>query len=401
MNEFFVVPEDTLWLRTGSPFLAGEDSFDPGVFPPTPWTFQGMIRTRILLDRFEAPLDQVDGARIARLVGTSDALPRGWWFEGPFPARTEGGTVEPWFPWPAFLWASPPGEIGEPVVRTREIPWAAREDLIGDRANDSLEGVPGSLAQPARGWVSAGNLLWSLTGWGLWDPGGAVMVGKTHGSGDPLPPFVKLEGHPGLRVDPKIGAAQDHMFYVAIHHRFQPGSGLYGALYGAGDIAALDGGGFLGRRGRTVRIEPGTACRAWRYLRDSRHLAVSPEEGEEPVHLRLVLLSPAFVDGPYPFQLPPGATVRSVQAVPGPVVGGFDLRGGGSRDARATWGAGSTWWIELDGDEETREAALQQLAAWPPPGASPEQQFGFGQYLVALFNPETGEPIAPEEPDDV
>ncbi|MDN5862973.1 MAG: type III-B CRISPR module-associated protein Cmr3, partial [Salinisphaera sp.] len=103
-GDFLVRPLDTVWYRGPGPFSAGEDSFDPGLFPPTPYTFQGLIRTRLLLASLPGDLGHANLAEIEKRVGPPDQLPDGWRVEGPFPAcERADGYVEPWFPAPRFL----------------------------------------------------------------------------------------------------------------------------------------------------------------------------------------------------------------------------------------------------------------------------------------------------------
>ena len=94
-EDFLVRPLDTVWFRGPRPFVAGEDSSDPGLFPPTPWTFQGLVRTHLLLAALPGDLDLADRRTIIELVGPPDRLPEGWRLEGPFPAKAgEGVSAE-------------------------------------------------------------------------------------------------------------------------------------------------------------------------------------------------------------------------------------------------------------------------------------------------------------------
>ena len=49
MNPGFLLwPHHTLILRSGHPVVGGEPSVTASLFPPSPWTFQGLVRTRLL-----------------------------------------------------------------------------------------------------------------------------------------------------------------------------------------------------------------------------------------------------------------------------------------------------------------------------------------------------------------
>ena len=393
---FLVIPTDTLWLRGGRPFRGGEESYDPGLFPPTPWTFQGLIRTHVLHERLGEGLARASRTEIEGIVGPPDRLPPGWQIEGPFPARIlADGKVEPWVPCPRFLrpgrsWRAPP-------ERSRRMPGAATEGILAREDGEWL-GAPGHPSGPLEGWISARNLAWALAGWGAWRPVEAAF-GSKH-AGGALPPFVAPETRPGVVLRRSDGSAEDHMLYAGVHHRFAPRSGIYGALRGADLDVDFRGGAFMGRRNRTVSLQRARTVREWDSLRLGDQLRLS--EVPDPLHLRLVLLSPALVRRKgevAPLELPRGARIMAVEADAGPDIGGFDRIGHGSRAARSTWAAGSTWWIRIEGGSpEDRLEAARSLQGLGPHRPDDFERFGFGQRLVAAFDPETGSPLSPEEP---
>ncbi|MFN4181002.1 MAG: type III-B CRISPR module-associated Cmr3 family protein, partial [Armatimonadota bacterium] len=49
--ELLIKPIDVWLFRDGRPFAAGEDHEATTIFPPTPFTLQGAIRTKVLTDR--------------------------------------------------------------------------------------------------------------------------------------------------------------------------------------------------------------------------------------------------------------------------------------------------------------------------------------------------------------
>lgn len=49
--ELIIKPVDIWLFRDGRPFLAGEDHDAISIFPPTPFTLQGAIRTKVLVDK--------------------------------------------------------------------------------------------------------------------------------------------------------------------------------------------------------------------------------------------------------------------------------------------------------------------------------------------------------------
>jgi CRISPR-associated protein Cmr3 len=50
--KIFIEPNDVLMFRDGKPFSGGDDHYARGSFPPSPATFYGAIRSKILSDKF-------------------------------------------------------------------------------------------------------------------------------------------------------------------------------------------------------------------------------------------------------------------------------------------------------------------------------------------------------------
>lgn len=392
---FLADPLDTLWFRSGRPFVGGEASADGGLFPPTQWTFQGMLRTRILMGHITGSLDQADKEEIADLVGQPDTLPRGWRFTGPFPARPLGPVVEPWLPAPSFLHL----DKTSGAYRAGPFSVAQREAPISD-SNLAWVGVPRSDTEPASGWISASNMEWLLTDRGQWEPSGH----REHS-----PPFLREEERFGVAVED--GVAKDHMLYLATHHRFDEGCGLLGGVEGEGTAALVDGVGPAGegsrpaacvgpagKRGRPVayrRVH--RVCDPWHRLCTGRHLEVSTPD---TVALWVTLLTPALAED----EAPPFSTtgsggvqvqVLAALAEGGEPVGGFRSTDGVGRRARSTWAAGGSWLLQLHGGtpEDRVDTALRIQGRDQP--SDEFERFGFGQRLAALFDPETWRPLAP------
>jgi len=71
--KIFIEPSDVLMFRDGKPFSGGDDHYARGIFPPSPSTFYGSIRSRILSETFPQ-YESVKEGRIpdpvAREIGT-------------------------------------------------------------------------------------------------------------------------------------------------------------------------------------------------------------------------------------------------------------------------------------------------------------------------------------------
>lgn len=390
-GHFLVDPLDTVWLRGGKPFLAGEDSADFMQFPPSPWTWQGLVRTRLLRAALSGDLDAADPRQVRLLIGEPDALPSGWQLRGPFPARPGAQGLEPWVPRPALL-----VESSEGPVALGPMPEAATVGLLTSdwpgsgrwpRVRNILD------KQPKTGWISASNLAWALTGRGTWDKSGSTS--------EELPPFVSREPRPGVQIDDNTATASDHMLYVAEHLRFAPGCGLLGGFSGTVDAPAdalRTGAGFIGRKSRLVSFQdPGSVSPVWEALLRGDHTRPSTPV-PDPLGVWVVLLTPAEVgEAPIPFALPTSVNISLELSLAraGQPVGGFDRVGGGGRPVRGTIAAGSAWLFRVHGgSSEDRLLAARALQGLHPHTPTDLERLGFGQRLAALCDLDTWRPLA-------
>ena len=419
-TDFWLRPLDPLFFGPPRSFRAGEAHHASSAFPPSPWTMQGIVRTRLLesADRIYSLGDRSEAARREReaLVGSPDALPHSWRLAPPVPvAATEDDRLEAWFPAPGFLFRrrySPheaPARARVLVDGTGRTPWR----LVGDgadRGDTVVVGPPpdADSPKPLRGWVSAGNLHWALTGQGGWSP---------EGHRDDLPPFVRRERQAGVAIDDREGTAQDQMLYTIERLRFREGSGLWSSLHiertgsRVDPAALLSGVAHAGSRARPVELGPAPAMsRNWQAV--ERGEGLLPElaggaSGERPasaigvdgnVRVWLYLASPVHIDKDQDRPrvhtgAVPGVEVRVRAAFVGPpeVHGGFSMASGASRGNRMLVPAGSVWLIDLAGSRPDERAAIlgglhggYPLADPSDENATAHAAFGFGRILVGI-----------------
>ncbi|MBL8616783.1 MAG: hypothetical protein JNM72_14315 [Deltaproteobacteria bacterium] len=404
---FLVRPLDTAWLRDGKPFTAGEASDDPGLFPPTPWTWQGMIRTRMLIGKYGKGLAARSQAQIAAEIGSPGRLPSGWRFWGPFPAQRgggladEGGIAQPWVPVPSFVALQPQAETsgGGWQIAGRSFSF---EGLQGGALSSStpklcrhLMGQRHGYKGSDKGWMRVDNLVFALLGRGRWDPQGVSAGEKRAQGGADLPPFVYEERRPGVAIG-ENGRAADSMLYFATHHRFVDGSGLWGAVEGApaelgGQLCK--GSAALGRKERLIGLEAAEPSAEFSALLAGSAALAAPWDAD--LHVRVVLLSPSPQLTSMPFALPEGATLMGAERRAGPDLGGFDRYGAAAgRPSRAMFGAGSSFWVHLPAanNEVDRAKAVRHLLGLEPDLRTDDESLGFGQRVGAPFDPCTGEP---------
>ena len=405
-RSFLAAPLDTLWFRSSSPMDAGGTTGAVAadtLFPPTPYTWQGMIRTHLLEAALGERLSRASSNDIARIVGPPNHLPAGWRIRGPFPAepcKDSADHLMPWLPWPRCVGVSTDDETSRPVSSR----YAPKSNSVQDgfvtssATSDSGELellIPfdrPSFPIPASGWLSLACLRAALVEtkgeaagdrW-RWDE---ARLG-TKRSGAVLPRFVAKETRTGLELDDSR-TARDEMLYTAHHVRFRDGSGLWGALEGAGaeEHAALTSGvAFAGRKTRAVSLHPASIPEAELSFLSGAYLAnLAPEQLE---YVRVVLLTPALGPTAYeareqiPFKVPEGARLVARQSAAGPFIGGTNWVDQASRPLASTWAPGSIWVFHL-ADPATRVLAAQTLAGVGTNGLTDAERFGFGQRVVA------------------
>lgn len=392
MRYFFVEPVESLMFGHPRSFAAGEAHRSTSLFPPSPYAFQGLLRSRLLhaarppLD-FEAPDAR---NRIEALVGTPDALKASWQITGPYPARRirldDGAMMlDPWFPAPRFLLRGEKEEIlmARPTSKTHE----AQSDLEGAL----LFGRPeAGSCEPLTGWLSSAGLEAALAS-GFSNMCGAEVSQNWSPS---LPPFVQHDLRPGLALKPGASTAQHGLLYFLEAVRFAPDSGFWGRFSPElpEDFAAdaLEAGlASFGRKGRLVRFDGVEKISpAWEALLAKRHL---PKESDEDDLHWLVTLSPLRLEAPHTLTprtpLPGGVRLEVRAALTGAplTLGGFSLARGTARPNRLYVPAGSAWAVQLKGGTpQSRAEALRILHDSHPFGPPEEAAMGFGHILVGL-----------------
>lgn len=423
-THFLLRPMEPLFFGRPAPFNAGESHYARSMFPPSPMTFQGVIRSH-LLRSVTPPLDLDDWSDAAKqerknLVGPSGSLPSGWQLKGPLPAvireKESNVELEPWAPVPRFLFQNQQRSSvhkGELCFSTQPF----LDDTGLQDLNTPSEYLRYGITRadgysPARGWVDP-DILW----WALSQNDNVRLPQKGI---DPVPPFLMTtQPQPGIALTRDTSTAKDGMLYLLEHLRFSAKSGFWGHFSGALDKRIPDnvltqGVGGAGRKARLVAFEESPRiCRAWRDLLSGQHLqAYSSNEGlfwlyllsaakmENPDSIRTDL---HYLPGNVRFQtdkltdgklyvdrkdpLPSGACIRCVLAMTAPpvIVGGIDTAKGTTRPNSAYIPAGSAWLLQIKGEnKEHLKAILQALNNTHMVGDPEESCFGFGHTLVGI-----------------
>ncbi len=422
-TDIFIRPLEPLFFGAPSPFNAGETRFSRSMFPPSPMTFQGMIRSHLLrgatlkhsLDDWSAPARQ----ERAELVGTSHSLPDGWQIKGPFPALLENGTTVPWLPAPRFLFRK--GEEGSCPVSGKMYPDGLPH--MDDLNNMNSDGFPVQTVQygmpetfghkPMTGWMDATAIFYALTG-----QHENITPNQIHES---HPPFLKInQVQPGIALKRDGNIAEDGMLYRLEHLRFDGRSGFWGRFSGTldhrlGKDSFSKGLGGAGRKGRLVAFEEASSpVSQWTKLLNGQHLPtgngdsgwfwlylltpaamVPPEQRSQgsllPGHVRLAIEGlpgrvPLVFSGKDP-AVQKSAYIRCISAITGhPVtLGGMDMAKGTTRGNQSYIPAGSAWLLEIKGENSGHlKEICNQLNNTHLLGDPDQACFGFGHTLVGI-----------------
>lgn len=376
-----LAPMTPVYFGDGRPNQAGEVDYGRGRFPPSPRTFQGLVRSTLLSSVKDLRLGPGgDRARIQALVGPPDRLLPDWQLRGPWLARWSedaGGAVavQPWMPAPGSLARA--RHPTEPLALVRAM---SADGLRGDHDGSIWPVARGSFP---RAWLSPADTLRVLGG----RPPSAPVA--------ELPPFAKREPHTGLQLRPGHRVADEGMLYTRDYHRFADGSGLVGildaALSNELDPGALTRGtATIGGNKRVARLLP---ISGWdpdfeRALAGA-HLPQDPKDGARFwVWATTPVLSSRPRDPGLTSHALGGATVEVVMSSVGPVesIGGFSMANQSSGDSRAHLSAGSAWLISVRGGTSAdRGGLVRSLHDRCCLGEEPAARtFGFGHALVAL-----------------
>ncbi|SER20110.1 CRISPR-associated protein Cmr3 [Solimonas aquatica] len=392
---FLVEPCEPVSFGPPKSASAGEAHRIGTQFPPSPQTFQGLVRSR-LLHGAEPALD-FNGPRakseIAQLVGTPQELPRGWQLTGPFPAqRIRPSTndadslpfIRPWLPTPQYILKAAAGALhAREVISTH----AALSDLHSATPGPALGRPEAGAMEPRGGWIGPDNLRFALGGEGKYSWNNGQWRADQ-------PPFVSREHQPGLAIDRDSASAQHGMLYFVEALRFEYDSGLFGQLRASLDDrlqaqALTQGAGQAGRKGRLVAFGPAEHLDpTWHSILRGEHL---PQRVDDGACFWLVAITPALIDNPLQPEhhalLKDGMRLDFLAALTGRsfAVGGFELATGRPRDNRAYLPAGSAWLIRLHGGSaEGRRDALFNLHNRHALGPEREAAMGFGHCLVGI-----------------
>ena len=376
MIRLFLEPLDVWLFRDGRPFTAGTDHHARSLFPPSPRTLYGALRTKLLFDAVERGDGRLDDREfVERTVGPPDDLGR-LTLRGPLLARREpDGRVVRYFSAPLDVARVEEAGRGEGAWQIL----APRADLLGLVTDAGLAlpwAAPMGRPAPAEGrWLAEDDFFATLLG----EPRPAVEAGDLYQT--ELRSGIELDWTDGVRTR---RVAREGRLYTVAFVRPSPGVGLCLDVDGYDGLSATGLLG-LGGEGRASRYDMLSATAPDR--------TAARERVARAGRLKVVLATPAFfARGWLPSWVDPasrvtlGATggLRLLAAALGrPLgVGGFDVRAGRPRPIRPAVPAGSVYWFE----EAERGAAGRAFDALDGRTVSDDAAtIGFGLCCVGVW----------------
>ncbi len=322
--QIVIRPMDVWLFRDGRPFTAGEDHLADSVFPPSPFTLQGAIRTKVLVDAGVDLVEFAQGGSPHAAVGYGDNVGT-FRLRGPLLAYRQEDGWERLIPLPADVVKA--GQDYKLLRPKGDLPFLT--DLPKDV--ELLWVQTGERPGEARGWLPEGQWEGYLRGHA---PDRAQVLTWGH--------LVAFESRFGITMDREKGTAQEAMLYQVRLARLRDQAALWAEV----DGVQMRSEGILrfGGEGRAAEYQalkkPLPPLSQFHALDDARRFKV-------------VLLTPAwFSDGWQPpggdWQQIFGTPVRLVGvALPRPLLlGGFDVARSLPKPMRAFVPPGAVYFFE-------------------------------------------------------
>jgi CRISPR-associated protein Cmr3 len=363
MMRVFIEPSDVWLFRDGRPFSAGEDHWAHSLFPPTPLTMQGIIRSKMLLDsgisvevyRHQAPeaqplIEQIGwgGDDFGQLV-----------LRGPYVARRV--------------------EEDKELKRHYSIP----SDVVRLESGETRILAPlGGRVPFAANWPSNTpplRPLWCVTAGALKEPGGRWLDGESMMEdylADRPPQRITVdealfvhEPRPGIRRNRGTGTTEEGYLYEVGFVRPRSGVGVEVEIAGIPAWTPLKG--VLGVGGE---------ARAGYYELWPERKRLSPMQLEE--RFKVYFATPALFQQGWRTndwnRFFSGGRVRLVAAAVGRLqpIGGWDVVQREQKPIRAAVPAGSVYYFETEGTVTYDGRPISDLYG----------QIGFGQILIGRWN---------------
>ncbi|MEM0303333.1 MAG: type III-B CRISPR module-associated protein Cmr3 [Archaeoglobaceae archaeon] len=386
MMELIIKPVDVWLFRDGRPFSAGEDHDAATIFPPTPFTLQGAIRTKVLVDK------GVDFTQFKSLdldVGYGDKFGK-LRLIGPMLARKRQDKWERLIPVPVdlmevrveddmkrieerFILLKPKTDLSfkTNLPERLQLLWAEVKSELLSKLKDLNWRL-----EEAKGWLPESE-------WARYLQGEAPKQVVNNDS------LFALEPRFGIAIDRSKRITQTQMLYRATFVRLRYGVALWAKVEGV-NLQSKEGFLRFGGEGRSAIYE------AVEPLPSLASYMPKLEKQSGVVRFKVVLISPAWFSGGWQpkdgdWSKIFGAPVRLIAAaIPrAQKFGGFDMARNEPKPIRNFVSAGSVYFFEANElpklDEnfaftETPDEVRQQNN-----GKNAWANIGFGKVLIGRW----------------
>ncbi len=371
MWQVLIEPNDVLLFRDGKPFAAGEDHRARSLFPPMPFTMQGVVRSKVLFDSGVGLRDYAHGAPSAQALIQQIGTPSGNYgqlrLHGPFVAkRNDEGSIIRYFPLPADVVNV--GDHYRLVKPLSEHPF---------RSNH-----PAGLCLL---WASTEGPLKEARGWLAEDAFRKYLAGQTDLHVTPESDLLVREPRFGIALDYTSRRPHEGLLYQMEFLRLKDGVGFLLEVDGIAPFQPQKG-----------FVQIGGEARAAQYEVLPEPLPPLPTVSASTQRVRIILLTPAwFADGCQPaganwatffngggqIRLVTAALARA-QTIGGAFVDDQRRQDNFQKTMRRFAPAGSVFFFESDGPVTVGQHPLTET----PDGEGNFGQIGFGSIAMTSWD---------------
>ncbi|MFA0734397.1 MAG: hypothetical protein OGMRLDGQ_000897 [Candidatus Fervidibacter sp.] len=325
--QIVIRPMDVWLFRDGKPFRAGEDHIAESTFPPSPFTLQGAIRTKVLADKGINLSEFASQGQPDPKVGYGDYFGK-LRLRGPLLMCCKDGKWERLIPMPTDVVKV--GNRYELLRPSHNMPFTTN---LPNNSLRLLWARTGERISEAKGWLPESEWANYLQG----QPPSQVVLTED---------LFTFEPRFGIAIDADKGTTQEAMLYQARFVRLKKETALWAEV----DGVSLSKKGFLrfGGEGRAAVYE-----------------ALSQQESLRPLSqfnfasnsncFKVVLVTPAWFSGGWQpkdgdWSKVFGASVQLVgAAIPRPLLlGGFDVAKGVPKPMRAFVPPGAVYFFKAE-----------------------------------------------------
>lgn len=373
--KLFIEPNDVLMFRDGRPFAGGDDHFARGIFPPSPATIYGALRSHILsnhwseFDKFKNDQGQIR-EDVKREIGTPGALGSLTLCQFTL-ARKNGNGVEQMFPMPKDVVKEKGVEDGKPCILTP----------INLSSSKTITDLPDGLSNM---WNPTEKPMEAASGFLSSKEMGEYLLGKSPSERTPLDKLFVTEERTGIQKSRKTRSVETGRLYSVEYFRLSENSGFAVEVE---NTKLLPESGILrlGGDNRSARYSSG----AWKEIQVDE----IKNKIAETKRFKLALTTPAiFKNGWLPEGIDSntmqgqinGVEVKLISACIGkPVgIGGYDFVKNHPKVMKKAVPAGSVYYFELK--EDNGGSLFEKL--WLKSISDERAQEGFGITLIGGFD---------------